>query len=148
MDSAQLFGAVTELMAQSDLHCRWTVHDLHRLTAAPLQLGQFIAFFSAGQLTGWFTWANLTAEAEAGFIDGARKLQAWDWNGGDYSRVWIIDGLAPNGGMPRMARAVRRMLSEAAKAGNWPARHAKWLRRHDDSSLRHVGTTKGTFNER
>lgn len=146
-DEMQLLGAVAGLMAQSKLHCRWSVSDLWRLTFPPLRLGQFIAFMDA-DLIGWFTWANLTAEAEAGFVGGTRKLQAGDWDAGDSSRLWIVDGIAPDGEMPRMARQVREVLSNMTVANNWPAKEAKWLRRHDDGSVRHIGITKGTFDER
>ena len=91
-------------------------------------------------LLGFVSWANLTQEAETGFLNRTRKLQPNDWNAGDYSRIWFIDCLAPWGGIMKMTRQVGKSLREKADANNWPAKSAKWTRTYGDGVVEHVGT--------
>lgn len=134
-----LYCEIAILMSLSEVHRRWHFEDFWRLTAPPVNASQYFGFVGSQGLEGWFTWGNLTAEAERGLHDGARLLQPVDWTAGDFSRIWIIDGLAPFGGLPSMARAIRARLSLLAKENGWPAHSARWRRTFGSGRTIHVG---------
>ena len=127
---------------RTDVYRSWTLADIDRLFIPPIQLGQYYALEHDEILTGFASWANLTEEAEAGFVNRSRKLQPGDWSAGDYSRIWIIDCLAPHGWIMKMARHASKDLREKADAGNWPAKCARWTRTHGDSVVQHIGEGK------
>lgn len=89
-------GAVIELMSYSKYHQNYTVMDIMRVIAPPIALGQCYLFRQKGVLFGFISWADLSEEAEIGYINGTRKLQVGDWNAGN--RFWMIDVLFPRGG--------------------------------------------------
>lgn len=138
-DAAQLFGAVVGLMGLSAVHRSWTVADLHRLILPPLRLDQYFAFTDGERLVGWFSWALLTPEAETGYLARTRRLQPEDWNAGDGSRLWVIDALAPHGGLLGMARTVRAQLYELADQNNWTADRAHWARCYGSGQVQKKG---------
>ena len=127
---------------QTKVYRPYRLADIDRLFVPPIMLGQYYTLEHGEFLTGFVSWANLTEEAEAGFINRSRKLQPDDWSAGDYSRIWIIDCLAPHGGIMKMARHVSKDLRAKADAGNWPAKCARWTRTHGDSVVQHFGEAK------
>ena len=127
---------------RTDVYRPYRLADIDRLFVPPIMLGQYYTLEHGEFLTGFVSWANLTEEAEAGFINRSRKLQPGDWSAGDYSRIWIIDCLAPHGGIMKMARHVSADLRAKADAGNWPAKCARWTRTHGDSVVQHFGEAK------
>jgi cytolysin-activating lysine-acyltransferase len=85
------------------------VADIQRLIVPPLRLGQCVILTNDRQeVTAFASYAFLTEEAEAGYIDGTRPLQPGDWNAGD--RLWWIDALAPFGGSRPLVHALRATL--------------------------------------
>ena len=129
---------------QTKVYRPYRLADIDRLFFPPIMLDQYYTFEDVDHvvLNGFVSWANLTEEAEAGFINRSRKLQPGDWSAGDYSRIWIIDCLAPHGGIMKMARHVSKDLRAKADAGNWPAKCARWTRTHGDSVVQHIGEGK------
>lgn len=79
------------------------------------------------------SWAYLTEEAEQGLIDGTRKLQPGDWNAGD--RGWIVDFIAPFGGVDSVVRDLRHNL--------FPNARGKATRRAPDGSVLRVMSLRG-----
>lgn len=140
---AELVGHVVGLMAESDVHCRWTVIDIVRLVVAPVCLGQSFTFAVDRVPCGWVSWANLTEEAEAGYLSRTRRLKPEDWNAGDGSRIWIVDALAPRGGILRMARVIKTELRTIADRRGWPATEARWARGYGTGSVLHIGSVHG-----
>jgi len=144
-DQTQLLGAVVNLLGASPIHRTWSVGTLYRLIMPPIWLGQCFAFADGeDRLVGWFSWADLTDQAAAGFADSSRKLQAEDWAAGDHSRIWIVDGVAPWGGLSHMARVIRQELSARASREGWSARRAHWKRTILGQEVQHVGNA-GAF---
>lgn len=124
----------------SEVYQGWTLVDLRRLFVPPITLGQFYSFREkSGDLTGFITWANLTMDAELGFINRTRTLQPSDWSAGDHSRLWCIDALAPYGGVGPMVRHVVKDLREKANAGGWPCDRASWARSYGAGKVQHIG---------
>jgi hemolysin-activating ACP:hemolysin acyltransferase len=140
-DLTSLYGRIIYMAMRTDVYRPYRLADFDRLFVPPIMLGQYYTFEDVDHeiLTGFVTWANLTEAAEAGFINRSRKLQPGDWSAGDHSRSWIIDCLAPWGGIMKMARHVSASLREQADAGNWPAKCARWTRTHGDSVVQHFG---------
>jgi len=136
-----LLGQVTALAMNSAVHRPWTLADFDRLMVPPLALGQYYAFHGeAGGLNAFVTWANLTGEAEAGYLARTRKLQSKDWNAGDYSRLWLIDCFASNGDILRVTRHITRDLRAKAERNGWPATRACWARSHGTGKVQHIGS--------
>lgn len=142
---AQLVGAVLGLMQRSAVHREWSVADLGRLLLPPVLLRQCLVFCRGVEVAGFFTWANLTEEAEVGYLARTRRLQPEDWNAGDHSRIWIVDGLAPFGGLPEMARAIRREMTAKAEREGWSARRAQWARSFGTGAVQRIGDVHGSF---
>ena len=108
MKNIEAVGKITWLMGQSDQHCSWTVDDIHRLVLPPIALQQFRIWEVESQPVGFLTWAMLDDEAEQGYLNGTRKLQPDDWQAG--KNLWLIDFVAPHGGVMAMVREGREHL--------------------------------------
>ncbi len=138
-----LLGQVITLAVISKTHRHWSLADFDRLIVPPIALGQCYAFWSdTGVLTGFFTWANLTKEAEFGYLERIRLLVPSDWNAGDHSKIWMIDAFAPYGGLLRMTKFITKDLRERAEAGGWPAKRAAWARSHGTGHVQHIGEVR------
>lgn len=137
-----MLGAAVAMMPSSPVHRDWTVTDVARLIGPPLLLRQCFAFDDGLNIRGFVTWANLTEEAEAGFLARTRLLQPEDWNAGDGSRIWIIDALMPFGGVLGMLRRVAKEMRAIMDANNWPATEVKWTRTLGTDRVQHVGSIK------
>jgi|TARA_Y100000310_G_scaffold48435_2_gene44902 hemolysin-activating ACP:hemolysin acyltransferase len=135
-----LYGRILFLAMQAKVYRPYRLADFDRLFVPPVMLGQYYTFEDADVLTGFVSWANLTEEAEAGFLDRSRKLQPGDWSAGDYSRIWLIDCLAPWGGIMKITRHITKDLRAKAEAGGWPAQKAQWARTYGDGVIGHVGS--------
>jgi hemolysin-activating ACP:hemolysin acyltransferase len=138
-DLTSLYGRIIYMAMRTDVYRPYRLADFDRLFVPPIMLGQYYTLEHEDILLGFVSWANLTQEAEAGFLNRSRKLQPNDWNAGDHSRIWIIDCLAPWGGIMKMARQISKSLRDKADAGDWPARRARWTRTHGDAVVQHVG---------
>ena len=101
---------VLGLMWDAPFYQDWTIAGLKRYIVPPLTLGQYFAFESDGDVMGWFSYALLTERAENALI-GGDHIEFEDWNAGD--RPWLMDGLAPNGGLPEMVPVMRRAALDA-----------------------------------
>lgn len=136
------------LFTLSKLHHDWTVSDLARLLIPPIMLGHYLFWTEGERVVAFATWANLTEEAEDAYLTGRRKLQPEDWNAGDYSRIWIIDAVAPYGHIRPFAKAIRTQLVSLAEHHGWPATSAKWKRRypkteHEVGERTKIGEVRG-----
>ena len=134
-----LYGRIVYMAMRTNVYKSYTLSDFDRLFIPPILLGQYYTLDHDDFLLGFTSWANLTEEAETGFLNRTRKLQPNDWNAGDHSRIWFIDCLAPWGGVTKMIRHISRALREKADANNWPAKRARWTRTYGDGIVKHVG---------
>ncbi len=125
---------------RTEVYKSYTLADFDRLFVPPILLGQYYTLAHEDILLGFVSWANLTEEAETGFLNRTRKLQSNDWNAGDYSRIWLIDCLAPWGGIMKITRQISKSLRAKADANDWPAKRARWTRTYGDGVVQHVGT--------
>lgn len=114
MDSE--LGAVVDLMSWSPVHRPWTVADIERLVVPPIQLQQRCFVVDQGALVAWGSWAWLSREAEEGYFDGTRKLQANDWQSG--LGLWLVDAIAPFGHARQLTSLIRSTLRSRGKE-NW-----------------------------
>ena len=140
MTEAALFAEVDGLMMHSDVHRVWDGGSRYRLVLPPIMLGQYFDFRDDDDdLTGFFTWANLTEEAETGYLERTRKLQPDDWNAGDGSRIWMIDVLAPFGGLRAMIREVHYQMRTLATLQKWTVKDFRWARSFGSGKVRRIG---------
>lgn len=92
------------LMLRSEVHRNWAFRDIERLLLPPLELGQYRLFYNKGPV-GYVSWAFLTKETEAGYINGTKELQPRDWNAG--TERWTIDFIALDGNVRSIAKQLR-----------------------------------------
>lgn len=139
LQMTQLVGQVYCLAMDSHIHKHWTLEDFQRMVMPPLLLDQSFIFYTEKIVTGFFTWANLTEEAERAFV--AREgMQPEDWNAGDGTRIWIVDALAPAGAMKEMVREIRKMAPKMAEDRGWsPDQSVSWSRTYRYGEVDHIG---------
>jgi cytolysin-activating lysine-acyltransferase len=113
---ANTLMGVLALLARVPVYRDWTIAGVERLVIPPMRMGQSVVLANAHcQVVGFGTFAFLTEEAEAGYLDGTRPIQPLDWLAGD--RIWLIDTVAPFGHGSAVAREIRRALRERGHAG-------------------------------
>lgn len=101
---------IVGLMANSEFHKTYSPADIDRLIAPAVHFERARCYFDAEteELVGFMTWTFLTPEAEKGYLDGSRLLQPEDWTTGpDDGQLWIIDMVAPYGGVREMVRSTK-----------------------------------------
>jgi cytolysin-activating lysine-acyltransferase len=106
---------VLALLARSPVHRTWSIADTERLILPPLALGQCLLIWDQGRVVAFASYARLTEEAEAGYLDGSRKLQPGDWNAGD--RIWLVDVIAPYGHARSATSGIRALARSHGHAG-------------------------------
>lgn len=102
------------MLERSPVHKCWTVGDINRLVIPPLFRGQSVISIDAfGRVCGYVSVAFMDDEASEAFRGSTRKLTANDWTNGE--TTWIIDFIAPNGGVGLLANAMRAALRMVGK---------------------------------
>lgn len=124
------FSAVVWLLGRSEPHRQWLIADLDRYIIPPLVLNQAWLFLREQRPVGFFSWANLTLEAEQGLINGTRPIQPDDWNAGD--RRWSMDVIAPFGDL--------RSIFAYKKAMGFPNGSGRYLRLDAGGKIKRVHT--------
>ena len=81
----------------------------------PVALQQFRIWQVEHQPVGFVTWGLFNEETEAGYLAGSRKIQPDDWNAGD--RLWLVDFIAPFGGVSQLVRVGRQHLRSVLGKG-------------------------------
>ncbi len=104
----QQLGAISWLMLQSELHCRYTIGDLVERIMPSLLRGQYRYYERNGEPIGFFNWAWLTDDVEAKVLTGNYVLQQDEWVGG--KNLWFMEFIAPYGHGRLMVRDLRRNL--------------------------------------
>ena len=99
---AESFGAIVWLWMHSSRHSSHPIYALEQTLLPAVHLGQYIlvmkldAHSGARKPIGYLGWANLSAEAEARYLQNPISgLTRDDWSSGD--RMWFIDFVAPFG---------------------------------------------------
>ncbi|GLK48315.1 hypothetical protein GCM10017620_12880 [Brevundimonas intermedia] len=93
---AQMLGEITWLMTQSPIHKQLFIGDLEWFAMPAILVEQFRIFYGPNSPAAVALWAMVSEETEARLKDGAHKLRADEWQGGD--RPWLIELVAPFGG--------------------------------------------------
>ncbi len=133
------FFDIILLMLQSDFHRNFLVKDLERLVIPPLIHGKMSVIYSTDYTgmsatytpRGLYSYAFLDEKAEAGYMDGSRKIQPEDWEKGPKEgTLWIIDFIAPYDNARELVRQVQQELTDYyidtyPKDGAWFRRPAK-----------------------
>jgi len=106
-----IVGEVVALMSESKWHRRYSASDINRLIVPAVYHDRARCYFDndTEELLGFLTWTFLTPEAESGYINVTRPLQAEDWlTAPTEGQLWIIDMVAPFGGVREMVRTTKR----------------------------------------
>ena len=109
---------VVALMSESEWHQQYSSSDINRLIVPAVYHDRARCYFDEGteELVGFITWTFLTPEAEKGFLDGSRSLQAQDWiTAPEEGQLWIIDMVAPFGGVSEMVRNTKKWFDNHYK---------------------------------
>jgi len=102
---------VIGLMGESEWHKHYSTTDIERLITPAVYYDRARCYFDneTEELVGFLTWTFLTPEAEKGYIDGTRMLQPYDWKTEPIDgNLWIIDMVAPFGGVREIARTTKQ----------------------------------------
>jgi cytolysin-activating lysine-acyltransferase len=130
--SVYALGAMAALSARSGLHRDYTVADMERLFGPPLAADQVRVFMASEYPrsflsprmdwpVGFVTWALMDRDSEDAYVSQSRLLSPIDFTSG--AEVWVIDLVAPYGGVRGIVRDMRRELSL-----RYPNRYAHWIR--------------------
>lgn len=114
-----IVGEVVTLMSESEFHSNYSASDINRLIVPAVYHDRARCYFDdeTEELVGFITWTFLTPEAESGYIDGTRTLQPMDWTTApEEGQLWIIDMVAPFGGVREMVRSTGKWFNYHYKA--------------------------------
>lgn len=115
----RIYGDLAFLAMRSTHHRAMPVSVLRAALEPPILLGQYKIFRFDGVPRGALTWAWLSDEAEARYLDG-EGFRFEDWRSGE--TLWIIDFLAPYRGLA--AGMVRWVMRD----GSMPQRQFRFRR--------------------
>lgn len=99
-------GPVIMLYMQSSHRRFQFISDLEWLLLPPLVSGQCKLYMKKEYPISFISWAFLDEAAEKRLFQNGGKLRPEDWKCGD--RLWIIDIVAPFGGVDNMLRDIRK----------------------------------------
>lgn len=99
-------GPVIVLYMQSSHRRYQFIGDLEWLLIPPLVLGQCKLYMKKEYPISYISWAFLDEAAEIRLLQNGGKLRPDDWKCGD--RLWIIDIVAPFGGVENMLRDIQK----------------------------------------
>ena len=99
-------GPVIMLYLQSPHRRFHFISDLEWLLLPPLVSGQCKLYMKKEYPISFISWAFLNETAEKRLLQNGGKLRPEDWKSGD--RLWIIDIVAPFGGIDKMIQDIRK----------------------------------------
>jgi len=106
---AEVLGASVWLWLHSNKHRELPLQTLSTLLLPAIKHQQFILISEHGQPVFYLSWANLSAAAEARYIDNPSfSMPQDDWNSGD--RMWILDWVAPFGHTQAISQLLKQQL--------------------------------------
>jgi len=99
-------GPVIMLYLQSAHRRFHFISDLEWLLLPPLVNGQCKLYMKKEYPISFVSWAFVSEEVEKRLLQNGGKMRPEDWNTGD--RLWIIDIVAPFGGIETMLNDIRK----------------------------------------
>lgn len=115
---AESLGVAVWLWMHAPKHNTRPLFALEHGLLPAIHLGQYVLVIEKDTQTGarrpigYLGWANLSAEAEARYVDNPiTGLQRDDWNSGD--RMWLIDFVAPFGHAAKVHATWRPLFAKA-----------------------------------
>lgn len=106
LKSLPAVGPVVMLYMQSSHRRFQFISDLEWLLLPPLVSGQCKLYMKKEYPISFLSWAFLDEAAEKRLLQNGGRLRPDDWNSGD--RLWIIDMVAPFGGVENMLADIRK----------------------------------------
>ena len=107
---AEVLGSSVWLWMNSTNHHELPLHTLSAALLPAIKTRQFIIASENDQPVFFMSWANLSEEAEARYLNTHQLLmKPEDWHSG--SRIWIIDWVAPFGHTKKMKQFLARQLA-------------------------------------
>ena len=99
-------GPVIMLYLQSAHRRFHFISDLEWLLIPPLVSGQCKLYMKKEYPISFISWAFISEEVEKRLLNNGGKLRPEDWKSGE--RLWIIDIVAPFGGVENMLNDIRK----------------------------------------
>ena len=116
---AESFGLATWLWMHAPKHNVRPLYALDQALMPAIELGQYVIVIETNHETGavrpvgYLSWANLTPEAEARYVQNPiQGLGRGDWNSGE--RMWLVDFVAPFGHAARVHATWRPLLATSS----------------------------------
>ena len=89
-------GKIASLWARSNLHSSWNIQAFEKYVQPPILNGQYLLLQSGdGMPLAYASWALMSVEVEARYLDNPTEFYAIDWQSGD--RLWFMDWVSPYG---------------------------------------------------
>ena len=116
---AESFGSSVWLWMHAAKHNNRPIFALEHMLLPAIHLGQYILVLEQSASTGvrrpigYLGWANLSAEAEARYVQNPiTGLTRNDWNSGD--RMWFVDFVAPFGHAAKVHSLWKPLLAKSS----------------------------------
>lgn len=93
MKSYEVFGDLSWLWCNSDLHSGWPIQSMAKYLIPPIEMGQYKILKKEGVPVAYCSWAFLSKEVEVNYLLNPACLEFSSWNSGD--RLWFIDWVSP-----------------------------------------------------
>jgi hemolysin-activating ACP:hemolysin acyltransferase len=124
---------VEQLIERSPSAGSWSPKSIFTYIQPPLWLNQYVFLADKGKIIAWCSWAFLNEETEARLLARLWPLTLEDWHCGE--RCWIIDLIAPFGGMRRIYRKLETFFAD-----NFQVECVRWLRTTNQGVPQRLGT--------
>jgi cytolysin-activating lysine-acyltransferase len=122
---AEQIGAVVLISLATERRA-WRLATIQAFVEAPVRLNQIeLLMDDHGRAQGYVTWGFLTDSVQLELASNPARLIDFDeWNAGTH--LWILDVVAPSGGLFQLLKKVRMRLPDH--------NFAHWLKRHKRAS--------------
>lgn len=131
LSGVEQIESLIEISSARDL---WRKKHIRRFVIPPLTLGLSAFFYLDQKLVGWCSWALLNLESEQRLFTRKWPFGFDDWNTGN--NLWIIDLIAPYGGITQISRAIEKKFTAEGLY------EAKWIRIDKFGKRRRFGGKK------
>ncbi|XKM14503.1 toxin-activating lysine-acyltransferase [Orbaceae bacterium ac157xtp] len=107
---AEYFGSATWLWLNSKYHRGVPLYTLSTLLLPAIKRQQFVLGFKDGNPVSYISWAQMSPEVEAKYLQNGQSLclNDDDWQSGD--QLWFIDIISPFGLNNSMANSFKKEL--------------------------------------
>lgn len=102
-----LIADVICLMLDSQVYLVDSLYDIKKNLVAPIFKDQALIMVRGDKVVAYCSWAFLSDEAEARYIENSNSLEITDWTSGE--NIWLIDVVSPYGDAVKLLNYTKRL---------------------------------------